>query len=353
MIGYPTLIGEEVLNNICSVLFVTGKPLSGLKYAKEAHRWAEHTGNMYGQARLLWLQGRCHIVVAKYWPAQHLLQKSRDIVAQQQSVLEIYILNEQAEIHLMKSEYLESHKLQVAIASIGKKHSPKSGCGSVSFDGIVWASSQTDRDGPHGAAREMFEKCLAVSQDISTVETYDLAWRPTIVQTEHAMWSRASNMMVSAYGLRPKQASTPGIELQGQTQDNASIPMPWPDLFRRRLLLMDSPMDVHHWRADCLVRIADILNNRGEVMEAVEMWKAARPLFKRSSQMQDVIKIDVKLAEVDSAILIEYEEKLRHLSELHVPASGPGEAYNGEDGEEDQLAHGSDFGDKGRQGVLV
>jgi hypothetical protein len=39
-------------------------------------------------------------------------------------------------------------------------------------------------------------------------------------------------------------------------------------------------MDVHRWRADCMVRIADILNNRGEVINAIELWKAARPLFK-------------------------------------------------------------------------
>jgi hypothetical protein len=69
-------------------------------------------------------------------------------------------------------------------------------------------------------------------------------------------------------------------------------------------------MDVHHWRADCMVRIADILNNRGEVMKAVELWKTARPLFERSSQMKDIAWIDAKLAEADSAVFIEYEEKL-------------------------------------------
>jgi hypothetical protein len=88
-------------------------------------------------------------------------------------------------------------------------------------------------------------------------------------------------------------------------------------------------------------------------MKAVEMWKAAGPLFEQSSEMQDIIKIDAKLAEVDSAILVEYEEKLRHLSELHVPVSTPEETYIGEDEEEDQLAQGKDVGDKGRQGVLV
>jgi chorismate mutase len=73
-------------------------------------------------------------------------------------------------------------------------------------------------------------------------------------------------------------------------------------------------MDVHCWRADCMVQIADILNSRGEVMKAVGLWKAARPLFERSSQMKDMLKLDAKLAEVDFAVLVEYDEKFQRLS---------------------------------------
>ncbi|KAJ7264333.1 hypothetical protein C8J57DRAFT_1230802 [Mycena rebaudengoi] len=113
-------------------------------------------------------------------------------------------------------------------------------------------------------------------------------------------------------------------------------------------------MDVHHWRADCMGRIAEILNNRGEVMKAVDWWKAARPLFEQSSQMKDISRIDAKLAEADSAILDEYEEHLQRLSELHVPGSGVEETIvEDEEEEEDNLAQGSDVEDKGKQGVLV
>jgi hypothetical protein len=116
-------------------------------------------------------------------------------------------------------------------------------------------------------------------------------------------------------------------------------------------------MDIHCWRADCMVRIGDILNNCGEVIKAIDLWKTARPLFERSSQMKDVIKIDTKIAEVDSAILAKYEEQLQHLSELHIPVSALEEAYiteeEEEEEEENKLAQGSDIWDKGRHGVLV
>jgi hypothetical protein len=69
-------------------------------------------------------------------------------------------------------------------------------------------------------------------------------------------------------------------------------------------------------------------------MKAVELWKAARPLFERSSQMKDIVKIDAKLAEVDSAVLAEYEEQLERLSEWHAPVSALEEAYITEEEED-------------------
>jgi hypothetical protein len=57
-------------------------------------------------------------------------------------------------------------------------------------------------------------------------------------------------------------------------------------------------MNVHRWRADCMVRIAEIWEQKAEVAKSVELWKQARPLFEKSSQAQDVTRIDLKLASV-------------------------------------------------------
>jgi hypothetical protein len=78
-------------------------------------------------------------------------------------------------------------------------------------------------------------------------------------------------------------------------------------------------MDVHRWRADCMVRIGDIWNSRGEVLKAVGLWKAARPLFERSSQARDVAQIDAKPATVEASILEHYETL--QLAELNIPAA--------------------------------
>ncbi|KAJ7254520.1 hypothetical protein C8J57DRAFT_1518658 [Mycena rebaudengoi] len=95
-------------------------------------------------------------------------------------------------------------------------------------------------------------------------------------------------------------------------------------------------MDVHCWQADCMVRIADILNDHGEVMKTIDLWKTARPLFERSSHMKGIFNIDAKLVRVDSAVLAKYEDQFhfQRLSELHVSVSAPEE----EEEEEEELA---------------
>jgi hypothetical protein len=62
-------------------------------------------------------------------------------------------------------------------------------------------------------------------------------------------------------------------------------------------------MDVHHSRAECMMRLGDISNNHGDQLEAIELWTTARPLFERSSQLKEVQCVDEKLAGIGSDVL--------------------------------------------------
>ncbi|KAJ7279880.1 hypothetical protein C8J57DRAFT_1566856 [Mycena rebaudengoi] len=314
-------------------------------------------------------------------------------LSQQQSVLMLDILSQQAEIHLVKSEYLQSRNLQVTIVSSCQPTSYNAilanlniafidiatGADSkiihqnldvvqshlkafygimgrhtcLSFDFV--AAELCLRDQALGTANAMFEKCFASSQDISTqlpllclerlgalstamndIQT-TLRWTGIFLglalkckdkcQTMQAF--RCLGLISSAEGDAETALSLFNVALDGFTF-----------------------MDVHRWLADCMVQIADIESNHGEATKAVDLWKAARPLFERSSQMKDIVRIDAKLAEVDCAILAKYEEQLQHLSELHVPLSAPEGAYI-EDEAEDKLAQGSDFNDKRGKDTLL
>jgi tetratricopeptide (TPR) repeat protein len=68
-------------------------------------------------------------------------------------------------------------------------------------------------------------------------------------------------------------------------------------------------MDVHRSRAECLLRLGDISERHGDLLKAVEHWKAARPLFERSSQARKVEKIDERLAGIKSPKKNSREEK--------------------------------------------
>jgi hypothetical protein len=82
--------------------------------------------------------------------------------------------------------------------------------------------------------------------------------------------------------------------------------------------------------------MADIWKSHGEVLRAVGLWKAARPLFTRSSQARDVVRIDAKLATVKAEILECYEGQPPQLAELDVPGADLGKGRDSAYEEEDQ-----------------
>ncbi|KAJ7732132.1 hypothetical protein B0H16DRAFT_1696463 [Mycena metata] len=57
-------------------------------------------------------------------------------------------------------------------------------------------------------------------------------------------------------------------------------------------------MDVHHSRAECMIRLGDISKKNSDLLEAMDLWETARPLFERSSQTKQVQDIDERLRSV-------------------------------------------------------
>ncbi|KAJ7874636.1 hypothetical protein B0H13DRAFT_1894461 [Mycena leptocephala] len=57
-------------------------------------------------------------------------------------------------------------------------------------------------------------------------------------------------------------------------------------------------MDVHRLRAECMVGIGDILNRRGGLIQAKEMWEGAHPPFLRSSRVTDATAVEERLEQL-------------------------------------------------------
>jgi ATP/maltotriose-dependent transcriptional regulator MalT len=231
------------------------------------------------------------------------------------------ILNMQAEIHLMKSEYLQSRELQVVIAS---------SCQPMSYTGIIAnlniafidiatgadsknirqnlnmaqfhskalygyggrhisvfidyvAAELCLRDGPLETVNAMFDQCLALSLDINTEMALlclerlgDLSTRMNDILTT-LRWTGI--FLGLALKCKDKRQTMQALRCFGQIFSVQGENETALSLFNVALEGFTF-MDVHCWRADCMVRIADILNNSGDVMKAVELWKAARPCLK-------------------------------------------------------------------------
>jgi predicted negative regulator of RcsB-dependent stress response len=79
-------------------------------------------------------------------------------------------------------------------------------------------------------------------------------------------------------------------------------------------------MDVHQSRAECMLRLGDISNSHGDLLEAVEHWTTAQPLFERSSQAKQVQCVNERLTLVGSDLLPHNRENIARLIEHNVPS---------------------------------
>jgi hypothetical protein len=179
------------------------------------------------------------------------------------------------------------------------------------------------RDGDLSTANIMFTRCFAQSQkfdkDLETACLEKLADLSTGMNNTQTTIGWAGIFLVLALRSEDKLATMKAFHCLGQifsVEGDAETAL---SLFN---VALDgfTFMDVHQWKADCMIQIADIWQNRGEILRAVGLWKIAKPLFARSSQARSVARIDAKLAKVEASILEHHERSLLQLAELNVPA---------------------------------
>jgi hypothetical protein len=323
--------------------------LGALGHAKKAQEYAEHLGDTYTQAISAHRQARCQLLFANYKLAETLLHNAKDLLNScglQGKTLDMNIKNLEAEIHLLKTEYLESRKIQVSILTslqpttyqaigtnlnislidiaIGadSEHVQQSlNTSELYIKGLhghmqaymnVWLDVRSAdlslRDGAHSEAYAKFVRCFSSCHNIMLEEGLlclerlaDLSMGMTNVQTT-LHWAvmylgLASKSMDKIMTMQAFRCLGQISAAMGDAETALSLLNVALDGF--------TFMDVHRWRADCMVKIADILEQRGELKRAVEMWEAARPLFERSSQGKDITRINMKLARLDPKVLQE------------------------------------------------
>ncbi|KAJ7740085.1 hypothetical protein B0H16DRAFT_1694329 [Mycena metata] len=79
-------------------------------------------------------------------------------------------------------------------------------------------------------------------------------------------------------------------------------------------------MDVHHSRAECMIRLGDIAMKNGNFLGALELWETARPLFERSSQTKGLQGINERVSGITEEVQEQHQKNLVQLAELNAPA---------------------------------
>ncbi|KAJ7362483.1 hypothetical protein DFH08DRAFT_799511 [Mycena albidolilacea] len=79
-------------------------------------------------------------------------------------------------------------------------------------------------------------------------------------------------------------------------------------------------MDVHCSRVECMSHLGEIIEQRGDLEEAISCFKAARPLFEHSSQAKDVEPMDSLIRGLEEEIERGHDTQVTYLSALNAPS---------------------------------
>ncbi|KAJ7882910.1 hypothetical protein B0H13DRAFT_1890612 [Mycena leptocephala] len=353
-----TLDQAEILNYCANIKFRIGEYTTGQTLAIKAQRLARLCAGLYQEATALRTDARCCQALGNFRHSVFMLHRARDLLrlcGMSGGSLDNIILNNEAEAHLLKSEYAEARQIHTQIA---QSTSPDQAAATHAFaflniveidmlidgnehdvthnlhhaktlfsngdnpDGIIFCEMVMAklrlREGDTLTARAIFSKylqwpwtrvpeitffCLDYMADIdrwgrtNCHQTYKWA----VIFLAHANRFHARLELCKALQFLAKLCLTNGDELTAESLFTVAL-----DGF--------TYMDVHHSRAACMLHLGDIARQWGQLIRASTLWNDARPLFERSLQAKYVSEIDARLTELEG----HYEPSLENIAQLTV-----------------------------------
>ncbi|KAJ6488726.1 hypothetical protein DFH09DRAFT_1455546, partial [Mycena vulgaris] len=313
----------------------------GQKHAYRSQRLAQTSGDLYRQALALRVESACWLSLGSYGHSKSLANTARELLGlcgMSGGELDYSILCNQAEVYRLQSEYLEARDIHIQVLSnitaeqdlyqhamtlhslaqvdleIGaSKDDVKKtidtansifntigfSTGTIFCDVLYAALSM--REGDLLAAKPLLQKCLNFSwgDDIDNV-SYCLE-RLADVDCWRAMDSIPSpwTIIFLVHSLKLKQK----LETHKALQFLGDLYSGWGDQKTSSSLYAVAlegftQMDVHRSRAECMLRLGDISKQDGDMLQAMELWKTARPLFERSSQAKQIAQVDDRLLNI-------------------------------------------------------
>ncbi|KAJ7512271.1 hypothetical protein B0H11DRAFT_2346256 [Mycena galericulata] len=335
-----------ILNLMAMIKFGSGEYSAGQTLSVEAQRLAKLTANLYHESQALRIEALCLSDLGNYKNSFSLLYRGRQLLklcGLSGGQLDYRIWNEEAEIHMMKSEYTEARAIYLQISQeTSADLDIYTHAGSLVNIGMIDVIIGRDkvevqntlekaitlynyvkysigvntcemiladlnlREGSCLTARAMFLNCLKHSWALPAEGTsYCLErmadvnrWGPVDFK-----WVSRCAVLFLAFAKKHKQKCAVSKALQSLGQmflangDEGTAE----SLF---IVALEgfTYMDVHCSRAQCMLSLGDIAKLAGHLERAASLWAEAQPLFNKSLQSMAVTQIGVRLTDLDGEV---------------------------------------------------
>ncbi|KAJ7307712.1 hypothetical protein DFH08DRAFT_1051622 [Mycena albidolilacea] len=329
--------------------FKLGNYLPARLHACEAQRLARISADLYMEAHALRIEAMAWTLLGNYKQSISLYPRARELLVlcgMSGGSADHSTMNNQAQIHSLKSEYHEAQNIHTQILQECPVHMDPFHHGLALLNLAEIMQQDIER------AKKIFHS-MERTQEITMCDTIvaDLYLREgdvSIAKTLFKTCLRACNHSeIKSYCLE-RLGNTGRWGAYGQMSSWTTVYLAHSMEFKEKLGIYKALqflgdiflaqtdeatavslfivalggltyMDIHRSRAECMLRLGDISKGHDDLHKAVEFWDSARSLFERSSQTKHIELIDERLASIGKDVLEQHRMNLAHLVEINAP----------------------------------
>ncbi|KAJ6526740.1 hypothetical protein B0H19DRAFT_1275590 [Mycena capillaripes] len=327
----------KALMHFAEIYVTKGSLRLAQKYAQEAQEAFRSSGRLVAQANAINSELACTFRLGDFRRSVELCSKARSLLAMcgmESSPLHVSLMNSEAEIHLLKTEYREARLIQTQIRDkTSKGQAPLEYAYALLNLAVIDCATGADETSIYhnlDMARAIFKElkspgtmfwCDAVVADLQFNRNHKAEARACYEKWFSRLRAYPDFALVCLSKLGDLEC---GMHDSGPTFAYALILLGYARKTGNQVMIhhalrcigdicaatgddttalilfstaLDgfSAMDVHQKIGECLVRMGGVLERRGKFAEAFDLLRRARVMFEKSSQSAQVSAIDQQL----------------------------------------------------------
>ncbi|KAJ7135151.1 hypothetical protein C8R46DRAFT_1325991, partial [Mycena filopes] len=345
------------LNHLAYMKWLVGDFPASQAFAQKSQQISRIHGNIYTEARALYEESLSCLSLGSYTECLTLADRARSLLplcGMVSSTFAYDLMNILGEVHILKSEYDEAHKIHSQILQEALGHNPRDynyallNLAEVEVSmGVAPSVIQQKLDAIQVITDKTGETrlrlvCETIQADLDLREENMVAALSLFCKCLKLAWGNDSELVALCLESLGDSSRWEGFHHNSswstiflvhslKKKERLGIHKALQfigDIFLREgdvatatslfTLALDgfTQMDVHRSRAECLIQLGDISKQNANPSKALELWKMAKPLFERSSQMKRVADVEQRVAEME----LSDQMKLLKLAQLTAPA---------------------------------